>query len=259
MTNTPPNHPRSTKFLRIAAVAATLILICLIVVIALDAILPGFFDVLEHGEQDEIVTYIRSFGSTRGILLAFLLQFVQILSIFFPGGPIQIAIGIVFGTFVGFFICHIGYVSANALVFWSARSLGNRLDQLFAGSSHTKRLHFISEAKHPGFVVALACLLPFLPNGLVPYIAARTKIKFWRFLLSVYLGSIPTLFLLCAIGNKLLMGDYLQSALLCALLVIGVLALYMMRNRIFAASERLQSRMEARREQRKRGGTPSSL
>jgi uncharacterized membrane protein YdjX (TVP38/TMEM64 family) len=238
---------RRTTVLRIASLVAALLLIALIVVIAINAILPGFLDVLEHGDQAETEQYIRSFGSIRGVLLAFMLQFIQILSIFFPGGPIQIAIGIVFGTLEGFIICHLGYVSANVFVFFSARRLGNRLDQLFAGSNRTKRLKFISEAQHPGYVVALSCLMPFLPNGLVPYIAARTKITTLNFLISVYFGSVPTLLVLCAIGNKILLGDYLKVALLCGLLVVGVLLLYLYRRKLFALSERINAYFEERR------------
>ncbi|HRX58610.1 MAG TPA: VTT domain-containing protein [Eubacteriales bacterium] len=248
-----PAQPSSKrkKIIRIASLVAALAVIALIVVIALNAILPGFFDILEHGDQTEIEAYIRSFGSIRGVLLAFLLQFIQILSIFFPGGPIQIAIGLVFGTLEGFLICHLGYVLANLLVFYSARRLGNRIDQLFSGSNRTKKLKFISNAQHPGFVVALSCLMPLLPNGLVPYIAARTKITTLRFTISVYLGSIPTLLLLCAIGNKILQGDYLKVALLCGLLVAGVLILYFNRNRIFALGERIQTNWERARELRR--------
>ncbi len=240
---------RASNALRIVVVLVTLILITAIILFALDSILPGFSDVLEHGDHTQIEQYIRSFGSVGGAMLGFLLQFIQILSVLFPGGPIQIAIGVVFGTFEGFLICLSGYVLANLFVFWSARKLGNRLDQLFSGS-RTNRLRFITEAKHPGFVVALSCLLPFLPNGLVPYIAARTKISTGRFLLATFLGCMPTLFLLCAIGNTLLMGNYKKVILLSALLVIGVLLLYLTRNRLFALSERIQTSWEEKQSRR---------
>lgn len=244
-----PASKRGSNFLRILIFVAALALITGIILISLNAILPGFLDVLERGDQTQIEQYIRSFGSVGGAMLGFLLQFIQILSVFFPGGPIQIAIGVVFGTFQGFAICLSGYVLANLFVFWSARKLGNRLDQLFSGSQ-TNRLRFITEAQHPGFVVALSCLLPFLPNGLVPYIAARTKISTLRFFLATFVGCIPTLFLLCAIGNTLLLGNYLKVVLLSALLVVGVLLLYLLRKRIFALSERVQTSWEEKRKRK---------
>ena len=152
-----------------------------------------------------------------------------------------------FGTLWGFIICHIGYVLANIVVFYSARKLGNRLDQLFSESGDkATRFRFLTEAQHPSFVVALSCLIPLLPNGLVPYIAARTKITFWQFLISVYLGSIPTLLMLNAIGNKLLQGDYGKVALLGVLLVVGVALLYAFRKPIFALVDQLQLKHEER-------------
>lgn len=173
---------RRNNVLRVLVLIAAFVVVLSIILLSLNAILPGFADVLEHGDQQELVHYIRDFGSVGGVLLALLLQIVQIISIFFPGGPIQIAIGVVFGTLWGFIICHVGYVLANIAVFFSARRLGNRLDQLFSGNDASEsRFRFITESQHPGFVVALACLIPMLPNGLVPYIAARTKITTLQF------------------------------------------------------------------------------
>lgn len=238
---------RRNNVLRVLLLIAAFAVVLSIILLSLNAILPGFADVLQHGDQQELVRYIRGFGSVGGVLLALLLQTVQIISIFFPGGPIQVAIGVVFGTLWGFVICHVGYVLANIAVFFSARRLGNRLDQLFSGSDASEsRFRFITESQHPGFVVALACLIPMLPNGLVPYIAARTKITSLQFFFSVYLGSIPTLLMLNAIGNKLLHGDYLSVALLCAVLVIGVALLYLFRKRIFAFVDRLHDKRDER-------------
>ena len=239
---------RKSNALRVLTLVFALVIVLAIILLSLNAILPGFVDILEHGDQQEIISYIRGFSSVGGIALAFLLQFIQIISIFFPGGPIQIAIGVVFGTFGGFFICHTGYVLANLAVFFSARRLGNRLDQLFSnGKNSSSRFRFITEAHYPGFVVALSCLIPLLPNGLVPYIAARTKITFGQFFVSVYLGSIPTLLLLNAIGNKLLRGDYLTMALLGGLLILGVALLYLFRGRIFALLDRVHAARDARK------------
>ena len=242
---------RKSNLLRVLLLAVAFVVVLAIILLSLNAILPGFSEFLQRGDQQELVAYIRGFGSVGGVVLAFLLQFVQIISIFFPGGPIQVAIGVVFGTLWGFVICHLGYVLANIVVFFSARRLGNRLEQLFSKDGGTdSRFRFLTESQHPAFVVALSCLIPMLPNGLVPYIAARTKITFGQFVVSVYLGSIPTLLMLNAIGNKLLHGDYLKVALLGGALVLGVVLLYLFRKKIFA----LVDQIHAQRDERKASG-----
>lgn len=79
---------RGSNALRVLVFVLAFALIAAILLFALDAILPGFLNVLEHGDQAQIEQYIRSFGSFGGALLGFLLQFIQILSVLFPGGPI---------------------------------------------------------------------------------------------------------------------------------------------------------------------------
>ncbi len=217
-----PVSPRRQTFLRVISLLLLIAVITAIIVFALNAILPGFIDTLEQGDQAAIERYIRSFDSIQSVLLAFFLQFFQIISVFFPGGPIQIAIGIVFGTLDGFLICLAGYVLANLFVFFSARRLGNRFDQLFSSGSNTKKLKFIKDAKHPGYVVALSCLIPQLPNGHVPYIAARTKIPRCS-----SLRDSDRLYADAPAAQRhrqqILMADYGIVALLGTLLVIGVL------------------------------------
>ena len=231
---------RGKKLLRILCIILLVAAIVGILLFALNIILPGFLETLEHGDQQEIEGYIRSFGTTRGMLLAFLLQFMQILSIFFPGGPIQIAIGVVFGTLPGFLICHVSYVLANLFVFGLARRLGSRIDHLLDGNKRSGKLSFISESKHPAFMVMLACLMPFLPNGLVPYIASRTKLTPGKYLLAVWAGSIPCLLLLNAIGSKLASGQYIYVGILCAIFAAFVLLMVFRREAIFALAERFR-------------------
>ena len=89
---------RKSNLLRILSLAAAFVVVLAIILLSLNAILPGFSEVLQRGDQQELVKYIRGFGSVGGVALALLLQFIQIISIFFPGGPIQVAIGVVFGT-----------------------------------------------------------------------------------------------------------------------------------------------------------------
>ena len=68
-------------------------------------------------------------------------------------------------------------------------------------------------------------------------------------IISVYIGSIPTLLMLNAIGNKLLHGDYLNVALLGGALVLGVTLLYVFRKRIFALADQFHAWRETHKNQ----------
>lgn len=232
----------ATKLLRILLTVAILSLIILIILLILQSVLPGFIEILEHGDRQEIMEYIRSFGSVRGAVLGFLLQFMQVISVIFPGAPIHIAMGVVFGTWLGLAICVSGSVAANVLVFWLVRRLGNKIDKLFP-IKQRKVDNIITISEYPGFMVFLAFLIPLLPNGIIPYIAARTKLNLKQFFISVFFGSIPCLLLLCAVGNRILEGDYLWAAIFGSILILSIILLYVFRAKVISLVLWLRSRL----------------
>ena len=231
------------RFYRYLVTALLLIVTVAVVVGVIKTILPGFLEMLESGSRQEIENYLTSFGTSQGMLLAFLMQFIQIISIVLPGGPIQIAVGIIFGTVNGFIVCHLGYIAANVVVFLASRKLGNKMDEFFFREGEASKGNFITSSKHPGFMVFLACLVPFMPNGIIPYIAAKTKVTFVDFLVAVYLGSAPCMLLLCAVGGKLVQGDYLMAGIYGAILFGGVMYLYIKRDRVVELSEKIRKKL----------------
>ncbi|NLM45503.1 MAG: VTT domain-containing protein [Firmicutes bacterium] len=233
---------QATNLLRILLTVVPLALIILIILLILQKVLPGFIDILEHGDRLEIIEYLRSLGSVRGVVLGFLLQFIQILSIIFPGAPIQIAMGVVFGTWLGLTICISGYVAANVLVFWLSRKLGNRMDKILPVNQH-KVETIVTKSEYPEFMVFLACLVPLLPNGIVPYIAARTKLDLKHYFISVFFGSIPFMLLLCAVGNNILEGDYLWAVILGSIIILSIILLYVFRAKVVSLALGIRSRL----------------
>ncbi len=230
------------RFYRYLATGLLLIIAIVVMVGVIKTILPGFLEILESGNRKQIEHYLTSFGSFQGMLLAFLMQFIQIVSIVLPGGPIQIAVGIIFGTITGFIICHLGYIVANVVVFAVSRKLGSKIDKFFPVEEEKSRGNFITSSDHPGFMVFLACLVPFMPNGIIPHIAAKTKVTFLDFMLAVYLGSAPCMLLLCAVGGKLMQGQYLMAGIYGAILFGTVLCLYFARNKVVEFSEKLRKK-----------------
>ena len=50
------------------------------------------------------------------------------------------------------------------------------------------KIDFLKKERHPAYMTAMACLIPVLPNGIIPYAAARTKIRLYEFALAMVLG-----------------------------------------------------------------------
>ncbi len=226
---------RLSDILRILAVVCAFALIGCIFYFLLKSVMPGFIDVARRGDEDEIQEYIRSAGSVKGYLIAGALQFVQVVSIFFPGAPIQIASGIIFGAVPGYLTCHLSYLFANMAVFAISRSVNRRFGMQSKDMvAKQKKWQFISNSDHPAYTVMLACLVPVVPNGIIPHMAARSRVRFSSFCVATAIGSAPAIFVMCAIGNKILNGDFLEAIILFALMLIAIYVLYRHREKFIS-------------------------
>lgn len=168
------------------------------------------FELIKRGNEDEIAAYLNSQSSWGGYFVLFIIQALQVVSIFFPGMVIQIAGALIYGWWRSFLICWLGFVFGNALVFVVARVLGKSIQ--FAFASEGKKENWLMQKindGNPTFVVAIACLVPGVPNGIIPYIAARTKISVKSFVLAVACSSWIQIILNCIAGHFLRNGQYM--------------------------------------------------
>lgn len=217
------------RIIRIIVGLTAVVIVLGLVTIAINSVLPGFIDVLALGDREAVQEYLRGFNDFGGYAVGFLLQFVQIITVFLPSVPIQLAIGIIFGSWKGFLICYSGYVSANAAVFLISRKLGSSLEKILpsgtVNSKNRMKTNFLLDSEHPAFTVFIASIIPVIPNGVIPYVAAKTKISFTAFISSVAIGCIPTVYTLCAIGGRLNEFNYLSAGLMLLplLALVGIL------------------------------------
>ena len=218
--------------LRILLIACVIALVLGLVYFAFVRMMPGFVTALRHGDEAEIEAYISQNAGWKGMACVALLQFLQVISIALPGMPIQFAAGIVYGIGRGFLLCHLAYLAANVTVFCMARHLGSRVCSLVPMETQKSRLDFIRKSKYPAYVVALACVIPVLPNGIVPYVASGTKIKAREFALAVYCGSFFPVLATCAIGNRVIAGDIFLAILIFAISLVAVILLTLYRNHV---------------------------
>ncbi len=204
--------------------------------------IPELLKVLKSGNEKEIESYLANAGHWNGFICTVLLSFLQVVSIVLPGMPIQIAAGAVYGMVRGSIFCYFGYVSANVVVFAVARRVGSnvtdRISTKFKGNRFTDRL----KAVNPGFAVALGCLMPGIPNGIIPYVAAQTQLTYSGFTIAVALGSLFPIVTACMTGHFLLSGDYLFSIITIALLWLIIIVLMKNQERVIAIAEKMKSR-----------------
>lgn len=208
--------------LRVALIAACIGVLFGLVYLAFLRSFPELLPLLESGDEEAIAAYLGGQNQFTGIISTFLLQFIQPVSIVLPGAPIQIAAGIVYGTLKGFLICYLANIVANMTVFYVARVLRSKVEQF--ASRMSSKINFLENAQYPVYMSAMACLVPVVPNGIIPYASARTRMRFHEYLLAVALGSFFPILIMCAIGKQILSGEYLFAAVL-LILDVGVVVI----------------------------------
>jgi len=179
-----------------------------------------------RSEQDLITDYLREEGGVKGCFALAALQVLQVISVFLPGMAVQVAGGLIYGAWVSFFICLVSFVFANVMMFYLCRH-SRLLSRLLP--ENAKSVRTVSDwvnSNDAAFMSMLAYMLPGIPNGFVPYVAAKAHIRARRFALSVLLGSVLQIFLNCAIGSLLTRGHWLLSALLILFMLAMIFVLY---------------------------------
>ncbi len=231
---------KKKNWLRAAVMVALVSLILWICYLVLRRFMPDLIPLLRRGDADEIEAYIRSFGSFKGAAVTFILQWIQVVSVVFPAMAILVSSGIIFGWFRAFLLCYASFCSANIAVFLFARRFSGR-DGLMPGENDErtqKKFRFITESEYPEYTVMLAYMMPFLPNGIVPYVAARTHVSLKRFSAAMAVGSMPTIVVFCAIGGRILHGDFVFAAALFAVALVCILIMYFLRDKVMLAARR---------------------
>jgi len=241
---------KKNYLIRITAAFIILILAGGLIYLAFVTAVPELFPLLQNGSVSQIENYLRSSGKFTGLVFTALLQAVQVFSVVLPGMPIQIAAGIVYGIWRSFLVCHLSSVIANVLVFKAVRKFGAKMDKIMPIERKDSRLDFLLKSQTPAYMTVIACLVPVLPNGFIPYVAAKTKIKTVHFALAVYFGSLLPVLVLCAVGSKILKGGYVMSAVLFVSLCVAVLLLAVFRNQVLGFIGRFSSKRLKRKPQK---------
>jgi len=234
---------QKNTLIRIAIKVIMVVLALCFVYFAFVKAMPDLLPLLASGDEAEVEAYLEANNKFMGVLCAALLQALQVFSVVLPGPPIQIAAGIVYGTWRAFFVCHLSSVAANLLVFLLARRFNTKMNQYMPVKKRTSKLDFLVKSDHPSYMTVIAYLIPVLPNGIIPYAAAKTKIKLLPFFLSCYFGSILPVFVLCAAGSKITEGGYVFAAILVVVLFAVVFLLTKYYKRILPWIQKLQQKL----------------
>ena len=211
---------KKRKLVGICAVLLLLLLIVFIFYMTFNRLFPGLWPLLKAGDEQGIAAYLEFEGEWMGLVLAVLLSALQVISVVLPGLPIHLAVGMIYGWVKA------SIVLGNALVFYAARKLGRRLSSFIPGLTRDNWLTRKINSTHPAFVVAIACMVPALPNGVIPYIAARADITGRGYVAAVASTAWLQCVTNCLCGYFIILGQFAMAILVFVvqLMIIGLIS-----------------------------------
>lgn len=215
-----------------------IILLAVILIYAIVKFIPDIVGLLEGGNEQEIQEYIEGAGK-KGVFVLAALQVLQTITIIFPGIPIYMCAGIVYGKIKGTILCYITYVVSNVAIFIASRRMGEAADELFPNKKQAGVSELMKKTKHPAWLVMALCVVPVIPNGIIPHIAAKSSLKLKKFFLAVAIGCVPGIFLFVFCGELLMNGYFGVIVAMLVLGVVGAVLAFIFKNRILKWMNRL--------------------
>ncbi len=167
------------------------------------------------------------------------LMVVQIIIAVIPGGPIEVAAGYAFGTWIGTMVCVLGAALGSAMVFWATRRYGIKLVRVFVPQDKIDSYKFMQDSKRLNAVTFLVFLIPGMPKDILTYLAGITPIRMSAFLFLTSIARFPSI-LLSAMGGHSLGNQQYYRAL--AIMGAGILLTLLLSLAYHLNSRRRQTR-----------------
>ena len=168
---------------------------------------------IREGDRDAIVTYLSGEDAVMGMVSVALLSGLQVVSVFMPGMAIHIAAGVLYNWWKAFLLCYGGFVAGNMAVFWFVRHLGKKSPyNINLGTVGNKIMDLLTAAP-PMFMVCVAFMIPGVPNGIVPYIAAKSGLTQKQYFVGTAIGSWMQILASCMAGSFLIRGNIMFSVI----------------------------------------------
>ena len=216
----------------ISLLVAALVLIGIMILVI--NLLPLLKTISDHISDDEVLaSEIREYGF-KGVAIMAGLQIIQIITIVFPSAAVQILAGLTYGILNGLVISLAGYVIADTLIFILVRRLGATFDFHLTKSKWRKRLDesILKNADSFGWIAFMMYLIPGIPNGILPYIFARSDLPLSRFLMLNVIALSPSILMCSIVGERIAKGDYNTAIIVTMLQVMLAVFGYVFRDRI---------------------------
>lgn len=183
---------------------------------------------------------LRSLG-LEGVIIMFTIQVIQSLTVIIPAIAVWTLSGITYGI-AGVLISAAGILVAFYFAFAISRKFDTVLLKRIEKSKRFQK-NPLTNTEHPAFTVAVLCLVPGMPIGLLPYLAALTPISRSKFLVSSVPALLPKITCYALLGDRFISGNYVFSAAIAIVMASASIICLVFRDRIFKKFDKAKDKI----------------
>ncbi len=222
MNTTGKEHTKSKKiFAFVLLIIATAVFVFIAYKLAIK-----FMKIASDGVQFK--DFIKGYGAL-GILVAIILQILQVFVVLIPGEFMEIGLGFAFGWLGGCLVSLTGVAIGSTLIFLLVKKFGMRIIGYFMPVEKIDKFRIINTEKRLRRVTFILFFLPGTPKALLTYFFGLTRITLGEFLSITLFARIPTVISSTVGGNFIGSGKYAEAValfVLTALVSVAGLKLY---------------------------------
>lgn len=208
-------------FKKILKIASALIITALTVALAVN-LFPLVLSLKDESGRESFRAVIDSLGPV-GILLMLLLQTAQIIVAIVPGEPIELLLGMMYGTVGGLLVSLLGIAIGQTAVFLLVKRYGISFAMRFVNVKEFEKLKFLQAPEKRDSLVFLLFFIPGTPKDILTYFAPFTGIPYLRFLILSLFARIPSVVSSTWAGSSISDGAFIKTLVIFAL--TGILGL----------------------------------
>lgn len=216
-----PDTSQLSKRARIALLVGVVAAVVAIAALITYLVMPYIRMLGDPETMARFEEWVASLG-VLGFLLMLAIQVAQIVIAFIPGEFVQVAAGVMYGTWGGLGLCLLGCFIASACVFAVVRKLGQGFVVKIVGQEKLDSFGFLNDSSKLETLVFILFLIPGMPKDVLTYIVPLTTIRMSSFMLLSTIARIPGMVASTLIGSSITDANWpLIIAVFAVVIVIG--------------------------------------
>lgn len=172
---------------------------------------------------EDFVLYLKSLDIFKGTLLFLVINYLQVILAFIPGGPFEIVAGLMYGPILGIIICDLVMSLASINIYLLVKKYGRKIIELFIDINEVNKLNFLNKNKNLGLILFLIFLIPGTPKDVISYGVGLTDLSLKKWLLINLFGRLPAIILTILATSSLIDKRYEIAFIICFIVLISYL------------------------------------